>query len=301
MASYEFVTVDVFTDRRFGGNPLAVFPAAAGLAASDMQALAREFNLSETTFVLPPEQAAHTARVRIFTPAGEIPFAGHPNVGTGYVLASRHVGGERLLFEEVAGLVEIRLQRGPTGVLSGAEIAAPQPLATGGEVDAALVARAVGLAAADLRCAVHPPLIAGVGAAFVMVELADLDALRRARPNLDGFADAGARHPDLDLGFSVHLYVRDPARPEHLRTRMFAPLLGVLEDPATGSANAALAALLTSLAPGAPGELAFEIEQGEEMGRPSRLHAVGRRDASGAVRASVAGGCVPVLRGWVDL
>jgi trans-2,3-dihydro-3-hydroxyanthranilate isomerase len=297
MPSYEFVTVDVFTDRRFGGNPLAVFPAAAGLAEPDMQALAREFNLSETTFVLPSERAEHTARVRIFTPAGEMPFAGHPNVGTGYVLARRHVGGERLLFEEVAGLVEIRLRRGPAGEVSGAEIAAPQPLTIGAEVDPALVARAAGLAPADLCCAFHPPLLAGVGAAFVMVELAGLDALRRARPSLGAFADAAARQ----AGFSLHLYVRDPARPAHLRARMFAPLLGVAEDPATGSANAALAALLTSLAPGEPAELAFDIEQGEEMGRPSRLHAVGRRDASGAVRATVAGGCVPVLRGWVDL
>jgi len=301
MPSYEFVTVDVFTDRRFGGNPLAVFPAAAGLTDAEMQALAREFNLSETTFVLPPERAEHTARVRIFTPGGELPFAGHPNVGTGYVLARRRVGGERLLFEEVAGLVEIRLQRGPAGEVSGAEIAAPQPLSIGAEVDPALVARAAGLAPADLRGTVHPPLVAGVGAAFVMAELAGLDALRRARPSLDAFADAAARHPDLDIGFSLHLYVRDPAQPAHLRARVFCPLLGVLEDPATGSANAALAALLTSLAPGQPAELAFEIEQGEEMGRPSRLHAVGHRDASGAVRATVAGGCVPVQRGWVDL
>jgi trans-2,3-dihydro-3-hydroxyanthranilate isomerase len=297
MPSYEFVTVDVFTDRRFGGNPLAVFPAAAGLAASDMQALAREFNLSETTFVLPPERAEHTARVRIFTPAAELPFAGHPNVGTGYVLARRHVGGERLLFEEIAGLVEIRLRRGPAGEVSGAEIAAPQPLSVGAEVDRALVARAAGLSVADLCCASHPPLLASVGVAFVMVELNGLDALRRARPNLDAFADAAARQ----AGFSLHLYVRDPARPAHLRARMFAPLLGVAEDPATGSANATLAALLTSLAPGEPAELAFDIEQGEEMGRPSRLYAVGRRDASGAVRATVAGDCLPVLRGWVDL
>jgi trans-2,3-dihydro-3-hydroxyanthranilate isomerase len=297
MPSYEFVTVDVFTDRRFGGNPLAVFPAAAGLATADMQALAREFNLSETTFVLPPEQAEHTARVRIFTPAAEMPFAGHPNVGTGYVLARRHVGGERLLFEEVAGLVEVRLRRGAAGEVSGAEIAAPQPLSIGAEVDRALVVRCVGLGVADLRCTVHAPLLAGVGATFVVAELADRNALRRARPSLDAFADAAAG----DTGFALQLYVRDPERPAQLRTRVFCPLLGVVEDPATGSANAALAALLTSLAPGQPAELAFDIEQGEEMGRPSRLHAVGRRDASGAVRATVAGDCVPVQRGWVDL
>ena len=301
MPSYEFVTVDVFTDRRFGGNPLAVFPAASGLSDADMQALAREFNYSETTFVLPPERPEHTARVRIFTPAGELSFAGHPNVGTGYVLARRHVGGDRLTFEERAGLVEVRLQRGPAAEISGAEIAAPQPLSTGAEVDADLVARAAGLMPTDVRRDTHPPLVAGVGTPFVFAELAGLDALSRARPSAEAFAAAAARHGDPGIDFSLHLYVRDPAQPRYLRARMFAPLIGVPEDPATGSANAALAALLLHVAPGAPAELQFNIEQGEEMGRPSLLRAVARRAPGGAVHATVAGNCVPVLRGWVDL
>src|SRR6266852_1437983 len=121
MRTYSFVTVDVFTDRRFGGNPLAVFPDARGLSDADMQSLAAEFNLSETTFVLPPEDPAHTARVRIFNRTSEMPFAGHPNVGTGYVLAREGRDKDGVLrFEELAGLVEIKVDRDPAGALTGA-------------------------------------------------------------------------------------------------------------------------------------------------------------------------------------
>ena len=123
MPAYEFVTVDVFTDRRFGGNPLAVFPDARGLTAEQMQALAAEFNLSETTFVLPPENPQNHARVRIFTTRTELPFAGHPNVGTGYVLARRmDKPPEHLVFEELAGLVRVHLLRDADGSIGGARI-----------------------------------------------------------------------------------------------------------------------------------------------------------------------------------
>ena len=141
MRTYPFVTVDVFTATRFGGNPLAVFPDARGLSDAQMQALANEFNLSETTFVLPPENPANTARVRIFTRTAEMPFAGHPNVGTGYVLAQmgRDTGGV-LLFEELAGLVEVRVARDDHGAVTGATIAAPQPLSLGLELPVEAVA-----------------------------------------------------------------------------------------------------------------------------------------------------------------
>src|SRR4051794_41850035 len=126
MAAYSFVTVDVFPDRRFGGNPLAVFPDARGLSDADMQSLAAEFNLSETTFVLPPADPANTARVRIFHRTAEMPFAGHPNVGTGFVLADRARDGV-LRFEEIAGLVEGQVTRDVAGMVTGTTIAAPQP------------------------------------------------------------------------------------------------------------------------------------------------------------------------------
>src|SRR5688572_16574904 len=123
MRRYSFVTVDVFTNQRFGGNPLAVFPDARGMSDAEMQSLAAEFNLSETTFVLPPENPANTARVRIFTRTTEMPFAGHPNVGTGYVLAQQGRDKDgKFLFEELAGLVEVQIERDGAGAPIGATI-----------------------------------------------------------------------------------------------------------------------------------------------------------------------------------
>src|SRR6185295_19427721 len=134
----EFVTVDVFTDRRFGGNPLAVLPDGRGLTSAQMQAIAAEFNLSETTFVLPAKEPAHTAEVRIFTPKAELPFAGHPNVGTAFVLANRGVTGDALIFEEQAGLVRMQLPR-DGGAVVGAGLTAPQRLSRGAEIPADIV------------------------------------------------------------------------------------------------------------------------------------------------------------------
>jgi trans-2,3-dihydro-3-hydroxyanthranilate isomerase len=294
MPAYRFVTVDVFTDRRFGGNPLAVFPDARGLSDADMQSLAAEFNLSETTFVLPPEDPANTARVRIFTPKGEIPFAGHPNVGTGFVLAreGRGGGGAPLLFEEIAGLVEVRVDRDAAGEPSGATIAAPQPLSLGPEMPAETVAELAGLAPADVVTAAHRPVLASVGNPFFVAEVTG-GALTRAAPDLGAFRRASAERPERNGRIALHLYAREGGG-GRIRARMFAPLHGVIEDPATGSANAPLGALLLSLTGEAEGR--YEIAQGVEMGRPSLLRVAARRAPDG-IRATVGGGCVPVLRG----
>ncbi|MGH7210075.1 MAG: PhzF family phenazine biosynthesis protein, partial [Acetobacteraceae bacterium] len=268
MPTYPFVTRDVFTDRRFGGNPLAVFPDAAGLSDAAMQALAAEFNLSETTFVLPPEDPAHTARVRIFTPRWELPFAGHPNVGTGVVLAQqgRDRGGV-LRFEEIAGLVDIRVDRDAAGTATGATIAAPLPLSLGPTLPAATVAACAGIAKDDVIETGHAPILASVGMPFVIAAVRPA-ALTRATPDPVGFRQAISNRPALDGRLSLHLYARDGA---HLRARMFSPLAGIAEDPATGSANAALAALLLSL--GEEASVTYDIFQGVEMGRPSLLRA----------------------------
>ena len=300
MPSYEFVTVNVFTDRRFGGNPLAVLPDAAGLSDAQMQVLAREFNYSETTFVLPPEDARHTAHVRIFTPAAEMPFAGHPNVGTGYVLASRAVSSpEHFTFEEGAGLVRVHILRNTGGGPEGARISAPQALSIGAAVSIETVAECASLAPGDILTTAHDPLVASVGTPFVIAELASLAALARATPDLAAFRRAGQ---DAEDGrFNLHLYVRVDGDATRLRARMFAPLVGVLEDPATGSANATLAALLTSLAPGENVSLAYDIAQGEEMGRPSRLLATASKTPEGPVLATIAGSCVDVMHGRVEV
>ena len=302
MPSFEFVTVDVFTDQRFGGNPLAVLPDARGLTDGQMQAIAAEFSLSETTFVLPPENPAHTAAIRIFTPKRELPFAGHPNVGTGFVLARRLGEGiKRLIFEERAGLVNVSVQHDAAQIVTGAAIAAPQSLQIGVEIPVETVAACAGLQPEDIAETAHSPLVASVGTEFVFAELAGMDALRRAAPDIAAFRDAEARIEGISAAPAVLLYVRQDGEATRLAARMFAPLTGIAEDPATGSALAALAALLTSMAPGDTVELAFDIVQGVEMGRPSRILARARKGAEGPVTAHVEGNCVPVMRGWIDL
>jgi trans-2,3-dihydro-3-hydroxyanthranilate isomerase len=293
MRSYPFLTVDVFTEQRFGGNPLAVFPDARGLSDAEMQALAAEFNLSETTFVLPLADPANTARVRIFNRMHEMAFAGHPNVGTGYVLAGQ--GRERngvLRFEEMAGLVEVKVERDAAGALTGTTIAAPQPLSLGLELPREAIAECAGLAPAEVRTGAHPPLAASVGIPFVLAEVAP-DALARATPNLPAFRAAVARWPELAGRLSLYLYARGEER-ERIRARMFAPLAGTWEDPATGSAATPLACLLLSLTTGERAR--FAIEQGVEMGRPSLLRVEAWRAPEG-LRATVGGACVPVLSG----
>ncbi len=302
MPAYEYVTVDVFTDRRFGGNPLAVFPEASGLSDGDMQAIAAEFNLSETSFVLPPDDPRNHARVRIFTPRSELAFAGHPNVGTGYVLARRATHPpEHFTFEELAGLVRVHVLRGPEKVVTGARISAPKSLTIGDAIPVEVVAACVGLDPDDIDTRAHTPLVASVGLPFVIAETGSIESLTRAAPDLRAFRAALAQFPGAARHFPVHLYVRRDEDATRLRTRMFAPLGGTLEDPATGSANAALAALLTSLAPGVNVDLTYDIEQGIEMGRPSRIVATARKTGEGPVSATVAGDCVPVLRGQLEL
>jgi trans-2,3-dihydro-3-hydroxyanthranilate isomerase len=291
MRAYRFVTVDVFTDRRFGGNPLAVFPDARGLSDAEMQALAAEFNLSETTFVLPPEDPAHTARVRIFNRQSEMPFAGHPNVGTGFLLAQEgHDREGRLAFEEIAGLVEVVVERDAAGTVRGATIAAPQPLSLGTRFEAGPIAACAGLEATAIRTGAHPPVQAGTGNHFVIAEVAP-EALARARPDAGAFRRIAAEHPALEGRVALYLYAREE---NGVRARMFAPLHGTEEDAATGSAATPLAALLLSLSSEAAARL--DIRQGVEMGRPSLLRTTARRAADG-IHATVGGGCVPVLRG----
>jgi trans-2,3-dihydro-3-hydroxyanthranilate isomerase len=285
MRSYPFVTVDVFTNQRFGGNPLAIFTEAEGLSSAQMQALAREMNLSETTFVLAPADPANAAHVRIFTPTSEMPFAGHPMVGTGWWLAQqgRAVYG-KLTIEVAAGLVEVSV------TAQGATIQAPKALSVGPTFSTDAIAPCLSLDPADILTRATPPVLADVGARFVFVEVT-ADALARAAPDASAYRRLVETEASLDNALMIHLFARSgPA----LRTRMFAPLDGILEDPATGSANAALAALLLHLDGGA--SATFDIVQGVEMGRPSRLEANAWRTVDG-VRASVGGGCVPVLRG----
>lgn len=291
MRKYAYETVDVFTETRFGGNQLAVFTDARGLSDGEMQSLAAEMNYSETTFVLPPDDAANDARVRIFTRKHEMPFAGHPNVGTAFVLA-RH-GRDRdgmLRFEELAGLVEVRVASNAQGEVQGATIAAPQALSTGIELPVAGIAACAGLQPADIVVANHRPVRASVGVHFVLAEVA-VEALSKAQPDIAAFRALQQATPALEGRLSLFIYARDGAA---IRARMFAPLSDTWEDPATGSASATTAALLLSLQGGEMAE--FTLTQGVEMGRPSLLKLKAWRAPDG-IRATVGGSCVPVLRG----
>ncbi len=295
-----YETVDVFTDTAFGGNPLAVVFGAEDLSSDRMQAIAVEFGYSETTFVLPPKDPANTAQVRIFTPTREVPFAGHPNVGTATVLAWRGTAfgrpvGDAVRFEEGAGLVPVSiLSEG--GLPVGAQLTAPQPFRRGEAVPVADVAACLGLDEAAIRADRHPPVGGSVGLEFILVELTDRAALAAARPIR---AEFEARLADRPV-FDIHCYVRaEPGDTVDIRARMFAPLDDIDEDPATGSANGALLGLLADLDGPADGPLAYRIAQGVEMGRPSLV--LGEVDRSGGQTGAVriGGSCVAMMRGEI--
>jgi trans-2,3-dihydro-3-hydroxyanthranilate isomerase len=292
-----YVTVDVFSSEIFGGNPLAVVLDAQTLSAPQMQSIAAEFGYSETTFILPARQSGTDAHVRIFTPRTEVPFAGHPNVGTAVVFAreleARGTRLEQLVFEEAGGLVPIRILREGHGV-AGAELTAPQPLSIGSTVAIEDAAACLSLAASEISCTTHPPQVLSVGLPFLVVELISRDALRRAKPN-------SAAHERLlpPAGTdSVFAYFREPDV-NSLHARMFSPLDAIVEDPATGSACAATIALLASKRADANAD--WHIEQGVDMGRPSLIRGRTERRAGGSRHVHIAGHAVTVMRGTLRL
>jgi len=296
---YRYYTCDVFTDARFGGNPLAVLPSAEGLSEGQMQQIAREFNLSETAFVF-PASLGHTRHVRIFTPAHEIPFAGHPNVGTAFVLAVAGELGEirsslTVTFEEKAGLVPVTIQEAG-GRMTSCELAAPRAFSLGKVLPARLLASTLSLGEEDIVVKTHPPQVASVGLPFVMTELRDLSALERARANISGFESLLAE----DVQPSIFMYTRAADRFE-VRARMFAPLSGVPEDPATGSAGCALAGMLAQLEKEPSGAFRWRITQGVEMGRPSILLARAEKNGGFVEKTLIGGACVLVSEGLIHV
>jgi trans-2,3-dihydro-3-hydroxyanthranilate isomerase len=299
---YRFITADVFTDRIFGGNPLAVLPDAQGLDERQMQRIAREFNLSETVFVLPPDDPAHTRRLRIFTPAQELPFAGHPTIGSAVILAATGAiatAGEatRIVFEEPAGPVPVTL-RAAAGRPDFAQLTAP----VAPEVRAApapqAIAAMLGLAPADLRTAAGLPAFVSCGLPLLIVEVAGRAALGRARLDLARWQDllAGA------WGREVYLVSREAADPEaDFQVRMFGPAAGIVEDPATGSAAAALGGWLGLRETPADGTQRYRLAQGLEMGRPSRLEVEVDKRAGAVAAVRVGGGAVLVAEGTIEV
>jgi trans-2,3-dihydro-3-hydroxyanthranilate isomerase len=292
-----FAVLDVFTDTMFGGNRLAVVSDARGLDTAALLAIAREFFFPETIFLLPPKDPANHIEARIFTPEAEIPFAGHPNVGLGVWAASQTAlfgkpVGEVVRAEERAGLVVLDLERSPTG--ARATLTAPAPLRIGRTFPVARVAQAGGLPPEAVATVRHEPVLASVGMGFVFCELKARDALRAAQCSpgvFDPLDQPGGLHQIL-------FYVRDGAR---VAMRMFAPAQGILEDPATGSAAAALAALLAHLEPAPDTEIVLAITQGDEMGRPSRISAQAEKRNGAVGRVRVGGAAVIVMEGVLHI
>lgn len=301
--NYQYYICDVFTERRFGGNQLAVLPKADGLSPKQMQRITREFNFSETAFVFPAE-AGHTRRVRIFTPASEIPFAGHPNVGTAFVLATVGEFGEinsphTIIFEEEAGLVSVTIHAAEGKIVS-CELAAPQSLSFGQTVEPELIASAVSVNRDDIVTDTHHPQMCSVGLPFVFTELRNRAALERARINMSGFE---ALH-DLGVNPQMYMYTRVSESDRHMfdiRARMFAPLSGVAEDPATGSANCALGGLLAHHEQVTSGMLSWRIAQGVEMGRPSTLVARAEKKDGVVTGTWIGGASVMVSEGTIEV
>lgn len=286
---------DVFTDTAFAGNPLAIVEGADALSVAQMQTIARQFSLSETIFVQTPEDPAHSAKVRIFTPTAEIPFAGHPTIGCALFLAGSDA--REITLEEQSGLVPVTISRdGPSAL---AEFTAPRlPHPIGTAPTQAQIATAVGLAEADLGP--HAPGGFEGGPAFLYAQVRNPTALARAKPVEPGWSAMRIAAAIDDTGRSpLGLYLYTAGEGADLQARMFAPDDGILEDPATGSATAILAGQL--LANGALGEGAtvLQIRQGVEMGRPSTLQLTADVIQGALARIRVAGHAVPVAKGQI--
>ena len=290
-----FHTLDVFTETPFAGNPLAVVLGADNLTTAQMQTIAREFNLSETIFVMAPRDPAHTARVRIFFPTAEIPFAGHPTIGCAILLAEEAHQGDfstTITLEEEAGLVPVTVARQGGRIV--AELTAPVvPYPAGGTPDLALLAAALDLAPGDIGP--HAPGVHEGGPRFLYAPLVGLDALARARVVEPHWSQMIAAH-GVD---SAYLYAK--GEDCDYRARMYSPTAGIPEDPATGSASAILAAQLLANGAVPDGTTRLTLHQGVEMGRPSVLRLT--VEAAGGVLTAVriAGSAVRIGEGRLRL
>ena len=299
---FRYYTADVFTRETFGGNQLAVVMEAQGLDGETMQTIAREFNYSETVFVLPPGNPAHTAKLRIFTPGRELPFAGHPTVGTAYLLV--HTGAvsadgsdTRLILEEGVGPVPVRVYRDTAGQVESCELSVAQLPEFGPPAPAReAIAGVLGLAPTQLLDGDLAPIAVSCGVPFLLVAVEDSAAVRQSRPDLARWSGVLGDY----WATEALVYTPHPDLPDcDLHGRMYAPAMGIPEDPATGAAAAALAGFLGRRA--GDGDHAWVLAQGVEMGRPSRL-SLAAEVAGGAVSAvRVGGASVAVCEGWISV
>lgn len=300
MRRLHYHRVDVFTDRAFGGNPLAVFTNGRGLDTETMQAIAKEFNLSETTFVLPPDDPKHDWRVRIFTPGSELPMAGHPTVGTAFVLAREHLiprdaRETTIVLEEGVGPVPVRIEF-EEGEPSFAEMTQPLPTFGPAIEDRASAAAMLSLEESDLEADL-PVQVVSCGVPFLYVPLRSLDAARRARPRVDLMERVAE---EQGIPPEVFVFTREV---EHdgstVHSRMFAPGMGITEDPATGAASGPLGSYLVKHGVFPAGDIVSE--QGVEMGRPSFIHIRIESEGEAITAVRVGGRCHFAGEGFIEV
>lgn len=327
MSKYQFYTVDVFTNRAFGGNPLAVFTDARGLNDGTMQRLARELALSETTFVLPPVDATNDFRVRIFTPAQELPMAGHPTIGTAYVLAANNLFKSSssnndgitardanvklrttmVKLEEGVGTIPVKIEwvaneSGAASVWRPGFIEMSQPTPTFGArfEDVAVIAEMLSLDRSDIAADASPLEVVSCGVPFLIVPVKTLDAMRRIRFRTDVWQRA-LQDFATDSVFVFTLETEQVTSGAH--SRMFAPAMNIIEDPATGSAQGPLGCYLVrhKLLSSQNGILEFMSEQGIEMGRPSFVRVLIEHNAGVVTGVRVGGECVAMSAGYFEI
>jgi trans-2,3-dihydro-3-hydroxyanthranilate isomerase len=300
--SYRYVILDVFTDTPLAGNPLAVLPDADGLDDARMQAVAAEFNLSETVFCFRPANPVHTAAVRIFTPRRELPFAGHPTVGTAVYLAADRLRNSAALAESVTILEEgvgpvrcgVFLKpngRGGHAIFDAPRL--PEPVAV--NVDREALAASVGLTPSEIGFENHVPTAFTAGLPYVFVPVRNLDVIAKIAPSPSLLSGA--------IGTSaVYAYCRDTVGVgRQFHARMFVPALGIMEDPATGSAAAAFPGVIKHFDAHPSGTHRFVIEQGFEMGRPSLIVVEVDIEGSGVAAVRIGGDAVVVAEGTLDV
>ncbi len=295
----EYFTLDVFTTERFGGNPLAVVNEADQLSDEVMQKIATEFNLSETVFVLRASDQENTAKLRIFTPTRELPFAGHPTIGTAILLAEMGSDfsqdwSKTIKFEENIGVVHVEVSKTLGGPTYGELTAAKMPEYVGGEPDHDIVANALGISVQDIGFGLHKVAVYDAGNAPLFVPLASREALEKINPKSGNWADLGQGGE-----FGIYAYCRGNNGSEEFHARLFGPEHGIVEDPATGSAAVAFAGALKEALVLEDGDHSWVIHQGEDMGRPSRIDLKAVVTGGEVVAVKVGGNALRVSRGVI--
>ena len=296
----EFYTVDVFSNKIFGGNPLAIFTNTDDISTDLMQSIASEVNYSETVFIQKPKNKDNTAVVKIFTPKNELPFAGHPNVGAGFLLSCfpnlipGNYSKNKMVFEEIAGLVNVIPQYNGATVV-GSKIEAPNKFHKLETVPTTAIQNCIETNEGSIITSNDQPVVAGVGLDFVIAEVQNKEILNNARCNISAFSEADKNFSYGDDFFSLMIYYR--GNQQNIFARVFAPLSGIVEDAATGSACGALGALLASQNNDRNNKYNYKIHQGEMIGRPSLINVSILKEKDQIRRTYISGECVLVSKG----